>query len=258
MMAFTNLCFLLFVLLLLLAVASANEIPIYDVAIIGSGPSGLAAAIGIQRSMGEETSIAIFERSSAFREVGGQVGRTNPAFQALDALDPSGKLNQAVRDAGTQRKLFRMLDMKGNVVSERRMDNAEDIPRSMNSVVIPWFQLQKVLRDSFLEDSAEGHVLNVGCELETFEEVGDEVLLTFKNGFRCRAKVVIGADGNLSRVRAMLFQDDAIPEYAGSCIWRMFLKGDYDGIQLGESNVWTGDGKVLAVQKMGSGNDSRL
>ena len=222
-----------------------------DVAIIGAGPAGLATAIGIQKSMGPETSIIIYERSASLQEVGGQVGLMAPAFNALDCIDPS--VSQAVTDSGIQRKTFRLLDASDNIVKETQ------VPESAKQVVIAWFQLQKVLLNMFQKFAAANHTLKLGFEVVSIEERKDHVLVSFRNGHQCKAKIVIGADGNMSRVRSALFKEELFPEYAGSCIWRMFLSGDYHGIALGESsNVWTGDGKVLSIQKMGSGADSRL
>ncbi|MGK3744966.1 MAG: 2-polyprenyl-6-methoxyphenol hydroxylase-like FAD-dependent oxidoreductase [Bacillariaceae sp.] len=218
--------------------------------------------------MGDETSVAVFERSSSLRKVGGQVGLFAPAFQALDCLDPSGDLSRAISDAGVQRKIFRMLDMEDNIVTET------PARKESQMVAIPWFQLQRVLFDAFKVQASsmacndddndtnddDDIIFHLGHELETLEEQNnnEDVLLSFRNGHQCRARIVIGADGNLSRVRSTLFEEDAIPEYSGSCVWRMFLRGEYDGINAGECNVWTGDGKVLTVQKMGSGEDCRL
>ena len=218
--------------------------------------------------MGDETSVAVFESSSSLRKVGGQVGLFAPAFQALDCLDPSGDLSRAISDAGVQRKIFRMLDMEDNIVTET------PARKESQMVAIPWFQLQRVLFDAFKVQASsmacndddndtnddDDIIFHLGHELETLEEQNnnEDVLLSFRNGHQCRARIVIGADGNLSRVRSTLFEEDAIPEYSGSCVWRMFLRGEYDGINAGECNVWTGDGKVLTVQKMGSGEDCRL
>lgn len=222
--------------------------------------------------MGDDTSIAVFERSSSLRKIGGQVGLFAPAFQAINCLDPSGDLNRAVVDAGVQRTMFRLLDMEDNVVSETPEEKTKDM------VAIPWFKLQRVLLDAFKvqassmacnndddhdhnDDDDDAILFHLGHELETLEEQNnnEDVLLSFRNGHQYRAKIVVGADGNLSRVRSTLFEEeDTIPEYSGSCVWRMFLSGEYDGINAGECNVWTGDGKVLTVQKMGSGDDCRL
>jgi 2-polyprenyl-6-methoxyphenol hydroxylase-like FAD-dependent oxidoreductase len=127
-------------------------------------------------------------------------------------------------------------------------------------VVVPWFALQRAL-----EGRLPQGVVHLGRELKHLEEVcidgEDCVALTFsvRTGNddsekleTCHARLVIGADGNLSRTRALLFgSKEALPSYAGSAIWRMFITGDFEGLEPGVSYVWTGDGKVLALQKMG-------
>ena len=40
-----------------------------------------------------------------------------------------------------------------------------------------------------------------------------------QDGGGCRAKILIGADGNLSQVRRQLL-DDGLPTFAGVAVWR--------------------------------------
>ena len=238
-----------------------------DIAIIGGGPCGLATAIGLRRVLGPKSRLAVFERTkgsllpdgkTTLSEVGGQVGLMTIAFAALDALDPSSQLSNAVREAGCRRRILRRLSQSGELEDEPAF--SEDTA----SIVIPWFELQRTLIRNLLQsapqqsangnDSAAGtsqDLLYLGYELGSMNiEDDDHVDLKFVNGQECRAKLVIGADGNLSKVRAVLF-GEVSPEFAGSCIWRMFLEGDYPELDEGISCVWTGDGKVLAMQKMG-------
>ena len=152
----------------------------------------------------------------------------------------------------------------------RRLSNTGDLEEETSftdenaSIVVPWFELQRALIRNLLlysgrdiagdDDSTECEMdlLFLGSELESMNlDDADHVDLKFANGQQCIARLVIGADGNLSKVRALLF-DESSPEFAGSCIWRMFLEGDYPELDDGISCVWTGDGKVLAMQKMGT------
>ena len=82
--------------------------------------------------MGPETSVRVFERSASQQQVGGQVGLMAPAFNALTCLDPSKGLSKAVTDAGVQRKIFRMLDEKNNIVMENQIEE------HVQQAVIPW------------------------------------------------------------------------------------------------------------------------
>jgi len=234
---------------------------IVDVAIIGGGPAGLAAALAAKRVLGDGAAVVVFERSPEFLEIGGQVGLFGPAFNALDALDPSGIVNAAVEEAGNVRKKLRMLNDKGV------LENEMDVGADSKQVAIPWFALQRALANLL-----PSGVVRLGHELTTMEEAcidgEDCVALTFKGKndgesnevgtcseteTTCHARLVIGADGNLSQTRALLFgEKEKFPSYAGSAIWRMFVYGaEFEGLEPAIMNVYTGDGKVLAIQRMG-------
>lgn len=181
------------------------------------------------------------------------------AFHALDAIDPTGELSLAVERAGARRKVFRLLDAYTNEVQKEVFLPPDDDSSENKQIVIPWFQLQRTLLQAFstASDASEKNndLVFLNHELESIDEnsYSELMRLTFTNQDTAyHAKIVIGADGNLSKVRALLL-DEVWPEYAGACIWRMFLRGDYEDIELGESNVWSGDGKVLGIQKMMSG-----
>jgi len=224
---------------------------ILDVAVIGGGPGGLATALAAKRALGPDSTVGVFERSPELLEIGGQVGLMAPAFNALDAIDPSGGISAAVEAAGVRRKKLLQLNDKGVLEGEIV------IGADAKQVVIPWFLLQRALAGQL-----PSGVLHLGYELEAMEEVCTEegidcIALTFGRGKdeekeTRHARLVIGADGNLSKTRALLFgEEEEFPAYAGSAIWRMFIQGDFKGLEKGISKVWSGDGKVLAMQKMG-------
>ena len=238
---------------------AAHSNTIVDVAIIGGGPAGLTAALAAKRALGDGASVVVFERSPELLEIGGQVGLFSPAFNALDAIDPSGSLNAAVEEAGTLRKKMKMLNDKGV------LENEIEVGAGSKQVAIPWFALQRALANQL-----PSGVVRLGHELTTMEEAfidgEDCVALTFKGKndgesndvgteieTTCHARLVIGADGNLSQTRALLFgEKEKFPSYAGSAIWRMFVYGaEFEGLEPGILDVYTGDGKVLAIQKMG-------
>lgn len=246
-----------FALLLFLLAPLGTSLALLDVAVIGGGPSGLAAAHSALRALGPGARVAVFERSSALAEIGGQVGLMRPALDALDAINPSKTLSGAVEARGVQRTALRRLSSTGELEDEMAV--------GAKQIVIAWYQLQRALANE-LPDG----VLRLGLELESVENVGEEgtdgVTLRFRNRRDdvseepVAARVVVGADGNLSRLRALLFgKEDEVPEYAGSAIWRMFLRGEFPGLETGVSNVWSGDGKVLSLQKMDKdGGETRV
>jgi 2-polyprenyl-6-methoxyphenol hydroxylase-like FAD-dependent oxidoreductase len=234
-------------LLVLATHTLAGAEQVFDCCIIGSGPAGLATAYGLRKVLGESARIGIFERSSSFQRVGGQVGMLPTAFNALEALDPT--LSENIKKDAFDRTILRLYNPQGHLDNEMKFTDGE------GAMVIPWFDLQQSLVQS-LPDKDD--MVYMGHELKNLHEDEENdglVCLEFKNGANCKSRLVIGADGNLSAVRSILF-DGETPEYAGACIWRMFVNcPSEENIpdclkRLGESNVWTGDGKVLALQRM--------
>jgi FAD-dependent urate hydroxylase len=228
------------------AASGTSPVPIFDCCIIGSGPAGLATAYGLRKVLGDQAKIGIFERTSAFKPVGGQVGLLPTASHALQALDPS--VCETVQKRGVARTLFRRYNAQGHLDEEIKSTQG-----GFGGVTtLPWFDLQQSLVQC-LPDKDD--MIHLGHELKNLYEENDLVCLEFTNGQKCKARLVIGADGNLSQVRSILF-DGETPEYAGSCIWRMFVNTPSEDVipdclkRSGEVNTWTGNGKVLVMQRL--------
>ena len=83
---------------------------IYDVAIVGSGPAGLTAAIFVRRA---NLSVVCFERYV----VGGQVTLTNeifnyPGFERITGAELGEKMHTHAVNLGMQSKFEEVLDLK--------------------------------------------------------------------------------------------------------------------------------------------------
>ena len=167
------------------------------------------------------------------------------------ALDPSGAASAAVMEAGTPRKLFRRLTKDGHVEAER------SVAADSRECAVPWYKLQRALAALLPEDT-----VRLGREFDSYTCEDDRVVLKFLDGGggveTVQARIVIGADGNMSRLRAALFEDEEPPKYAGSAIWRMFLSGEFPGLAEGILSVWTGDGQVFTLQQFGAGDEARV
>lgn len=62
-----------------------NDKPVVDVAIIGAGPGGLAAAHALLR---RGLSVKVFERARELRLIGAALGLFPNAYKALEAINP--------------------------------------------------------------------------------------------------------------------------------------------------------------------------
>ena len=77
--------------------------------------------------------------------------------------------------------------------------------------------LQAVLAD---RAKAEGADVRLGVTVETLDDDGSGVSVSFSDGSSGRYDLVIGADGLYSQIRDMLFPDAAKPQFAGQSVWR--------------------------------------
>jgi 6-hydroxynicotinate 3-monooxygenase len=80
--------------------------------------------------------------------------------------------------------------------------------------------------------------LALGKELLGFDESNDKVKLTFADGSRAEADIVIGADGINSKVRELLLGPEA-PSYTGRVAHRaIFPASRMSGLRLADASKW--------------------
>eukprot|EP00884_Botryococcus_braunii_P014529 jgi/Botrbrau1/23077/Bobra.0243s0018.1 len=182
-----------------------------DVAIVGGGPGGLAAATAIKR-VDPLCNVKVYERASQLREVGFTLGLMGNGLNALEALDPS--LFEVIFNGLLEDGPVVQYDKSGNLLFT--LTSAVDIFKQWNPRVghCTWFELQKTLADGLPEGT-----LQLGCSLKQLQPVEGGVELQFTDGRTVHAKVAIGADGNQSKTRALLLNDGQ-PSYAGQAVWR--------------------------------------
>ena len=71
-----------------------SDIPRLEVAIIGAGIAGLAAAIGLKSHPG--VNVEIYERSSELREIGASIALGPNGMRTLERLGVNNALDDAV------------------------------------------------------------------------------------------------------------------------------------------------------------------
>jgi hypothetical protein len=174
-----------------------------------------------------------WERSSAFQRVGGQVGMLPTAFHALEALDTT--LSETVKKDAIDRLLLRRYNPRGQLDKEMKFTKGKGV----GAMTIPWFDLQQQsLVQSLRLVPEKDNMIHLEHELENLyqDEENDLVCLEFTNG--CDRSCLTAKHPNMP---ALIFgaclsirpsEEESIPD----CLKR-----------LGESNVWTGNGKVLAL-----------
>jgi salicylate hydroxylase len=182
-----------------------------NIAIVGGGIGGLAAALALAR---RRIDVDVYEQSPELRELGAGVQISANGTRVLHALGlkaaleevqslPAGK---AIRlwNTGQSWKLF-----------DLGMESVERY--GFPYITIHRGDLHGVIAQGLMREKPGAIHLNRKCI--GIKQTPDHVELFFENAEPIRAKVVIGADGVHSVVRADLFGTPK-PQFCGIIAWR--------------------------------------
>ncbi|KAJ5568260.1 hypothetical protein N7450_010746 [Penicillium hetheringtonii] len=173
-----------------------------EVAIIGGGITGLALALGL---LNRGVDFTIYERVQKFEELGVGITFTPNAQRAMEALDP--RVLQSFISVATQ--------SSGGTISF--VDGFREQGENPHiSVEDPFFQVDikegfKACRRCDFVDQIAKYIpvenVRFGKSLESVETDDDsgKAILTFRDGEKVKADIVIGCDGIRSRVRTSMF-----------------------------------------------------
>lgn len=175
------------------------NVPFIDVAIIGSGPGGLALAQGL-RLHGIETAVFEKEHSRADYVQGFRLAVRQRAVDALKANLPPHLFEAFLATTGTAPERHLALDERfAPVIPPSLRDEHDDAHRGKS---LSRITLRQVLL-SGLED-----IVHTGRRFESYEVQGDgTVIARFADGSLVRTNLLVGADGINSAVRAQLLPD---------------------------------------------------
>ena len=169
-----------------------------NIAIIGAGIGGLAAAACLMR-VGHQ--VRIYEQARAFARVGAGIQQAPNAVKVLRRLGLEPALHNAAYRP--QSSLNRQYDT-GEITWERPLgQHAED------RYGAPYFYMHRGDLHAMLNGIVPPEVIHHNKRLARFDTDENGVTLTFDDGARETADVLIGADGVHSVVREQLFGKDA-------------------------------------------------
>lgn len=200
------------------------------VLVIGGGVGGLAVAIGLHQ---RGVNVEVVERDKDWK-----VYHVGIIVQAnfVRALNVLGIGDAAVK-AGCAYRGARFMDLDGKVLAELPGDTAVDGLPSDLGLTRP--ALHQVLTDKV---KALGIPVRLGVTFQSLADTGDGVDVTFTDDTVGRYDLVIGADGNYSAVRKLLWPE-ATPKYTGQGVWRYNVPRPKD---LDWSDIYVGKPKGKA------------
>lgn len=181
--------------------------------IIGAGIGGLAAGLALQR---RGFTVVIYERAPEIREIGAGVIIAPNARRALRDLGVDGAL-EAISSCVPVRHTCNYAT--GAIV------DAIQIQRIIEQHGMAMLQVHRADLHGLLMEAVRANdpqALRPGHEFVGLKQDANGVFVTFVNGASDRADVVIGADGNASAVRSLLFPGEA-PKFNGQVAFRALI-----------------------------------
>ena len=207
------------------------------IAIVGAGIGGVAAANALlQRGM----EVRIFEQASALAEVGAGV-----------ALQPNGI--RMLRWLGLEDELVQMgarwLDPQF-----RRMDGSYVASLWPTELVaqVEFYGMHRADLLAMLLNRLPDDIVKTGHRCTSFEQDNERAIISFSNGVRATADVVIAADGIHSTLQQFVVAPSA-PLSSGSVAYRGLVSAASVSWPPGAMRNWLGAGKHFLVYPVRAG-----
>ncbi|GAA2535590.1 FAD-dependent oxidoreductase [Streptomyces koyangensis] len=180
------------------------------IAVVGAGYGGAAAAKALSL-LGAR--VDVYEQASRVREVGAGIGlrpSTMNRFREWGIFD-------AIADVTSPSDYFEILTATGDPIMK------EAWPADGEQVHTHLIHRGDFI-DALMGVLPEGMV-HLGHKLESVEDKGEGAVLTFANGTKAEADLVVGADGIKSVVRQQLFNQQP-PVFSGEHAYRTVISTD--------------------------------
>lgn len=184
---------------------------VQKVLVVGAGIGGLGATAALAQTGIDVDVIEIRPHSTVFGVGINQPGNSLRALRAIGVLDE-------VKAAGYEFHTWRFKDHRDNLIV--------DVPSGIGDEETP-ANVALTRRDlhDILIGAVEraGVTVRYGVTVDSLDDRGDRVHVTFSDGTESDYDLVVGFDGIKSGVRRHIFGDEHEPSYTGYAVWRVTI-----------------------------------
>lgn len=210
-----------------------------DVVVAGAGIGGLTLAIALRR---RGARVRVFERANHLGAVGAGIGLPANGVKALQTLG----LGESVTRAGMVVGRAAILDARGRPLGSEV--NLSDVYQKMGASLVA---LHRARLHALLLDALGSGVVTTGAHVVSFEQTADFVHVALMTGERVEARLLVGADGLHSNVRAQLVGNEP-PVYSGYTSWRGVTPANAVAVPARTTESW-GRGERFGIVPIGFG-----
>ncbi len=200
--------------------------------IIGGGIAGLSTAVALKQ---KGFQVSIFESAPEIKPLGAGLVLAANAIKAYKKLG----LAEKIIERGRILPSFSILDQWGKVITQADAQGLSEKYGTHN------FSIHRPALHQVLLEEIDPTCLHVNKAAVRVENIGDQVLVHFKDGSSHLSDYLIVADGIHSAIRRQLVPNSA-PRYAGYTCWRAVI--DTPGLAMNEATeTWGSKGRIGIV-----------
>jgi salicylate hydroxylase len=165
-----------------------------DVAIIGAGIGGLAAALALRKA---GLNAHVFEQTVQLKEVGGAVVIREPSVRLMETWGVAEQFHKEAVE-------IEMIEVCGNDGKHVRMVGTDQLGEGRT------YSVHRADVHARLLSGVDASHLHLGLKSAEVFEDGDFGVVRFENGKQVKAKVLVGADGIKSVTRKFIHDDEMV------------------------------------------------